>query len=99
MYDLSFVLVELFSIMACYLFIFVYSIISSDLIVVLIGFLLYLVLIIPFTIVLDALNQTITLIPLEEKLFINYILYLCELVNVIIGVILFIELTYLFFLN
>lgn len=99
MYDLSFFLVELFTIMTCFLFIFVYSTISSDLIVVLIGFLLYLVLLIPFIIIFDALNHNITLVPLEEKLFLNFILYFCELINVIIGVILFIELIYLFFLN
>lgn len=99
MYDLGFFLVELFAIMTCLLFIFVYSTISSDLIVVLIGFLLYLVLLIPFTTVFDLLNHNITLIPLEEQIFFNSILYFCELVNMIIGVILFIELIYLFFLN
>ena len=99
MYDLSVILIELFSLMTIFLLIFIYSTISSDQIISFMVFLIYLILLIPFSMIIENLNLILNTKSLSDMIILNSIFYCCILINIIIGIFLFIELIYLFIFN
>lgn len=97
MYELSLLLIELFSFMSFFLFLFIYSTISNDLVIVFMAFLIFLILLIPFSKIIEFMICFIEKMSLPDYIFLSSITYCCNLINFLIGIFLFIEIIYLFF--
>jgi len=97
MSELQILLIEIFVILSLYIFVFIYSVISADTITTLLSFLIFLILLIPFYFLLEKLDFLVYFNNLEDILIFNLIVFYSTLINLFIGLYLFIELVYLFF--
>ncbi len=97
MSELQILLIEIFIILSLYIFIFIYSVISVDTITTFLSFLIFLILLIPFYFLLDKLEFLVYFNNLEDIPIFNLIIFYSTLINLFIGLYLFIELVYLFF--
>ena len=96
MLEINLTLFEILIILALYIFIFIYSVISTDTITTLMSFILFLILLLPFYILLEKLKLLVYVNNLEDLFFFKIINYYSTLINLFIGLFLFIQLIYLF---
>ncbi|KKM64004.1 hypothetical protein LCGC14_1505720 [marine sediment metagenome] len=97
MSELQILLIEIFIILSLYIFVFIYSVISVDTITTLLSFLIFLILLIPFYFLLEKLDFLVHFNNLEDIPIFNLIVFYSTLINLFIGLYLFVELVYLFF--
>lgn len=97
MLDLHILLMEIFIILSIYIILFLYSVISADMITTLLSFLLFLILLIPLYLLLDRMELQIYISNLKDVPIFKIFLFYSTLINLFIGIYLFVELVYLFF--
>lgn len=76
--------------------IFIFSIISTDILITSLGFFFFLVLLIPFHLLIEKLELMILIQNLESSAFYKMIIFYSWLINFIVGISLLIQLIYLF---
>ena len=99
MIEINIILLEIFSLMILIIFIFIYSILSTDFIVSFISFIVYLLTLIPLYYLIEQLNILIFNLNLEETVLFQIIIFYSTLISSLIGLCLFIEILYLFFFS
>lgn len=97
MLDLHILLVEIFIILSIYIILFLYSVISADIITTLLSFFTFLTLLIPFYFLLDRIELQIGVNILKDVPIFKIFFFYSTLINLFIGIYLFVELVYLFF--
>ncbi|KKM73858.1 hypothetical protein LCGC14_1406210 [marine sediment metagenome] len=97
MLDLHILLMEILIILSIYIILFLYSVISADMITTLLSFLIFLILLMPLYLLLDRMELQIFISNLKDVPIFKIFLFYSTLVNLFIGVYLFVELVYLFF--
>ncbi len=95
MSELNFILLQIFSISIFLIILFVYSIISSELIASVLIMGLYLISLIPLYLAIENLQLIILNYNLENIIFFKIVICYCDLINIIIGSFLIIQLIYL----
>lgn len=96
MWEFIILLFEILLILSIFIFIFIYSAISADAIISLISFLVFLILLIPFYIILEKLEIYVYINNFEDITFFKIIFFYSTLINLFIGIYLVIELITLF---
>ena len=96
MFELNVLLLEISIILGINILIFIFSLISTDILVTSLSFLIFLILLIPFYILLEKLELIVFINSLESSPFYKLIFFYSWLLNIFIGIILFVELIYLF---
>jgi len=96
MLELNILILEICIILSINILIFIFSLISTDVIITSLSFLIYLILIIPFYLLLEKLELITLISNLENSPFYKLIIFYSWLLNIFIGISLFIELIYLF---
>lgn len=99
MINISFIIIEIISLMSFIIIIFIYSALSTDTLTICICIILFLVLLLPFFAILNHLKLILLELNLESFLFCNSIIIFSIVVNLFIGLYLFIELIYVIFFN
>lgn len=98
MIQFNLIILEIGLIISMVIFIFVYSLISSDLLVTIICFTIYLIFFVPLFLILEQFRLSL----LDNLIFFDIykiIRFICFSVYILIGLILFIELLYLIFFS
>lgn len=96
MLEVNILVLEIFIILGINILIFIFSIISTDILITSLGFFFFLVLIIPFHLLIEKLELITVIYSLESSAFYKLIIFYSWLINFIIGISLFIQLIYLF---
>jgi len=96
MLELNILILEIFIILSINILIFIFSLISTDILITSLGFLIFLILIIPFHLLLEKLELITLINNLESFPFYKLIIFYSWLLNIFIGISLFVELMYLF---
>jgi hypothetical protein len=99
MLEINILIVETFVLLAFTIIIFIFSLVSTDILISMLSFLLYLIILIPFFILLDKLELLIYITDLENPTSYNVISLYSKLIYIFIGLSLFIELVYLLIYN
>lgn len=99
MWEFNILFFEALIILSIYIFILIYSAISVDKIISLVSFLVFLILIIPFYIILERLEIFVYINNFEDITFFKFFFFYGRLINLFIGIYIVIELIYLFFLS
>lgn len=94
--ELNTILFEILIILMLYIFIFIYSAISSDTITTCLSLSIFLILLLPFYILLKKLRLLLFVNNLEDKVFFKILFFYSTLINIFIGFFLIIQLVYLF---
>lgn len=97
MSELIGILSTILLILAFFIFLFIYSVISTDLITTLLSFSIFLIILIPFYSLLDKFKRLIFMNNMENYSFFNSVIYFSSIINIFIGMYLFIQLLYLMF--
>lgn len=95
MLEFNILLFEILLILSISIFIFIYSALSADLITSFISLLIFLILLIPFYLLLERLELIIYMNNLEHLSFFKLIFSYSTLINVFIGLFLVVESIYL----
>ncbi len=95
MLEFNILLFEILLILSIFIFIFIYSAISVDMLTTLISLLIFLILLIPFYVILERLEIIIYMNNLENINFFKLIFFYSILINVFIGLYLVVESIYL----
>ncbi len=95
MLEFNILLFEILLILSSFIFIFVYSAFSVDMLTTLTSLLIFLILLIPFYIILEKLKFIIYINNLENIIFFKLIFLYSTLINVFIGLFLVVESIYL----
>ena len=96
MLGLNILLLEISIILGINILIFISSLISTDLLVSSLSFLIFLILLIPFYTLIEKLESTVFVNNLEGLPFFKLLFFYSWLLNIFIGIGLFVELIYLF---
>ena len=88
-------LIEVLLILGINIFIFIYSALSVDMSITLISLLIFLILLIPFYLILEKLEILLYIDNIEENTFFKFVFFYSTLINVFIGMYLTIESIYL----
>ena len=99
MLELNILLAETFVLLGFTIIIFIFSLVSTDVLISMLSFLLYLIILIPFFVLLDKLELLIYIRNLENPTSYNVISLYSKLIYIFIGLSLFIELVYLLIYN
>ena len=97
MSEINLILFDILIILIIFIISFIYSVLSTDTLITLISFLIFLILLIPFYKLLAKLRLIIFVNNLENFAFFNILFFYSNLINLFIGICLFLELIYLFF--
>jgi len=95
MLEFNILLFEILLILSIFIFIFIYSAFSVDMLTTLISLLIFLILLIPFYVILERLEIIIYMNNLENINFFKLIFFYSILINVFIGLYLVVESIYL----
>jgi hypothetical protein len=96
MLELNILLLEISIILGVNILIFIFSLVSTDLLVSSLSFLIFLILLIPFYTLIEKLESTVFANNLEGLPFFRLLFFYSWLLNIFIGIGLFVELIYLF---
>ncbi len=96
MIELNILLLEFSVILGINILIFIFSLVSTDLLVSSLSFLIFLILLLSFYTLIEKLESTVFANNLEGLLFFKLIFFYSWLLNIFIGIGLFVELIYLF---
>jgi hypothetical protein len=96
MSELNILILEICIILTIYIFILIFSLISTEILITSLGFIIFLILIIPFHLLLEKLELLIVINNLENSPFYKLIIFYSWVLNIFIGICLFVELIYLF---
>ena len=96
MLEFNLFFIEVLSILIFFIIIFIYSTLSADTIISLLAFLLFLTFLIPFYILLEQIQKIAYLNNLSGASIINLLIFYSNVINLLIGICLFIEIVYLF---
>lgn len=99
MWEFNILLFEGLIILSIYIFILIYSAISVDKIISLVSFSVFLILLIPFYLVLGRLENLVYINNFEDISFFKFFFFYARLINLFIGIYIVIELIYLFFFS
>lgn len=99
MLEINILIAEIFVLLAFIIIIFIFSLVSTDVLISMLSFLLYLTILIPFFVLLDKLEFLIYIADLENPTSYNVISLYSKLIYIFIGLSLFIELVYLLIYN
>lgn len=97
MLEVNILVLEVIVFLSINVIIFLYSVVSTDLLITSLAFLLYLVLLIPFYMLMEKIKLQLAIYNIENSLFYEFLTFYSGLINTFIGISLFIELLYLFF--
>ena len=86
MLEIHLLLFEVLLMLSVIIFIFIYSAFSVDMLTTLIAFLIFLILLIPFYLILEKLEVLLYINNLEKITFFKLIFYYSTLINVFIGI-------------
>ena len=95
MLEYQILLIEVLLILGINIFIFIYSALSVDMSITLISLLIFLILLIPFYLILEKLEILLYIDNIEENTFFKFVFFYSTLINVFIGMYLTIESIYL----
>jgi hypothetical protein len=96
MYEIKFILVEILLILSFNILIFTYSAVSSEIITNCLAFFLFLILQIPFYLLLTKLEVIIFTNDLANIELFRVFFFYCNIINLFIGFFLVVQLIYLF---
>jgi hypothetical protein len=96
MVELNILVLEICIFLGINILIFIFSIISTDILITSLGFFFFLVLLIPFHLLIEKLELMILIQNLESSAFYKMIIFYSWLINFIVGISLLIQLIYLF---
>ncbi len=96
MLEFNILLIEVLLILSVFIIIFIYSAISAEMLTSLISLLIFLILIIPFYILLERLEILVYTNNLENVTFFKFIFFYSTLIIIFIGSFIVIESIYLF---
>jgi len=99
MLEINVLIAETFVLLAFTIIIFISSLVSTDVLISMLSFLLYLIILIPFFVLLDKLELLIYITDLENPTSYNVISLYSKLIYIFIGLSLFIEVVYLLIYN
>jgi len=97
MIEFNILFLKIILILGLFILAFIYSIISSDLLVTLLCLFLYLIFFFPFFLLIEKLRILLFLNNLEEIPYIKFFLWYSTIIVIIIGTFLFIQFFYLLF--
>ena len=95
MLEIHLLLFEVLLMLSIIVFIFIYSAFSVDMLTTLIAFLIFLILLIPFYLILEKLKVLLYINNLEKVTFFKLIFYYSTIINVFIGIYFTIQSIYL----
>jgi hypothetical protein len=95
MLELNILILEICIILTINILIFIFSLVSTDILITSLSFLIFLILIIPFHLLLEELELITLLSNLENSPFYKMIIFYSWALNIFIGISLFVELIYL----
>lgn len=95
MLEYQILLIEVLLILGINIFIFIYSALSVDMSITLISLSIFLILLIPFYLILEKLEILLYIGNIEENTFFKLVFFYSTLINVFIGMYLTIESIYL----
>ncbi len=95
MLEYQILLIEVLLILGINIFIFIYSALSVDMSITLISLSIFLILLIPFYLILEKLEILLYIDNIEENTFFKLVFFYSTLINVFIGMYLTIESIYL----
>ena len=95
MLEYQILLIEVLLILGINIFIFIYSAFSVDMSITLISLTIFLILLIPFYLILEKLEILLYIDNIEENTFFKFVFFYSTLLNVFIGMYLTIESIYL----
>ncbi len=95
MLEYQILLIEVLLILGINIFIFIYSVLSVDMSITLISLTIFLILLIPFYLILEKLEILLYIDNIEENTFFKFVFFYSTLINVFIGMYLTIESIYL----
>ena len=99
MVEISFFIIGIISLMSFIILVFIYSAISTDTLTVIICIILFLFLLIPFLATINQLELMLIELNLKNLFIFKWILNFSIIINIFIGLYLFIELFYTAFFN
>lgn len=95
MHELNILLIELLLILGTVIFLFIYSTISTDILITTISLLIFLALLLPYYLLSEKIGKLVYINSLEDMTIYNLVIYYSWLINIFVGVCLFIQLLYL----
>lgn len=99
MVEISFIVIEIISLLSFIILIFIYSAISTDALTVFICIILFLILLLPFLTIINQLELILIEFNLENIFFYKLLINFSMIINIFIGLYLIIELFYTAFFN
>jgi len=96
MLELNIIFLEFLLLLSVTILIFIYSIISTDVLITSLTLLIFMVLIIPYQILLNELKILVFKNNLDNLLIFNLVFFFSWLINIFMGISLLTELVYLF---
>ena len=93
--ELNILLIELILILGTVIFLFIYSTISSDILITTLSLLIFLALLFPYYLLSERIEKLVYINNLETITIYNLVIYYSWLINIFIGLCLFIQLLYL----
>ena len=99
MLDINFILIGLLLMITIFITIFIFAVISSDITNVLISITFFLILLFPFSFLINEFNNLIIEQNYDEIFFFKMIPFFSTLINIFIGLYLFIEAIYIQFFS
>ncbi len=99
MLELSIFLFEFLLLFSIIIFIFIFSAISIDMLTTLISLLIFLIILVPFYLILYKFEIFVCINNLENVNFFKFLFFYSKLINGFIGIYLVIELFYLFIIS
>ena len=96
MLEINILVLEISVFLSVNILIFIFSIIPTDVLITSLGFFFFLVLLIPFHLIIEKFELLILINNLENSAIYKLIIFYSWLINFIIGISLFVQLIYLF---
>jgi len=97
MTNFNLILLQILIILAIYILLFTYSAISADMITTCISFMIFLILLLPFIVLLEKLKILLYISNVRYEILLNMLIFYSTVIIIFIGFFLFIQLIYLFF--
>lgn len=96
MTNFNLILLQILVILAIYILLFTYSAISADMITTCISFMIFLILLLPFIVLLEKLKILLYINNVRYEILVNMLIFYSTVIIIFIGFFLFIQLIYLF---
>ena len=96
MTNFNLILLQILIILAIYILLFTYSAISADMMTTCISFMIFLILLLPFIVLLEKLKILLHISNVRYEILFNMLIFYSTVIIIFIGFFLFIQLIYLF---